>query len=349
MEDIIQWIVIGAFWLIATLIRKGREKQKSEPSTEHVEIPSATSQMPQQELAHVHELGKYIESLETWLSTLPTHCRWALPMVRHVLKPQVAQLIWQASEAIQSPSLDVVFSVQRQRVQLSSLTRWLGQETQVIRDGGRPELWVGQALLDGLPELTTECIELVPAWPSMEILAQVNLTREEFQHVYAAWAPQVFADVSTAILMPERAQIALEAITSAANANHARGADIPWVIRGHVLSEVLETSFYASSRHNDLAITLSDGETYAVPAAIVAEDIRSLARRMISESFDALGSKRLAELVFAEEKKARVLPTVESATVSTEPTAQLAKEPQRRHSMKRLVRDAILMNEIYRF
>jgi hypothetical protein len=348
MEDIIQWIAIAAFWLISSLIRKGREKQQSEPSTEPARIPSATSQLPEQELDQIHKLAKHIDGLETWLTQLPTHCRWALPIVRHVLKPQVAHLMWQASEVIQNPSIDAAFLVQRQRVQLSSLTHRLGQETQVIQDGGRPEVWVGQALLDGLPELASECIDLVPAWPSMEILAQVNLTREELQHVYAAWAPQVFADVSTAILVPERAQIALNAIASAANANRARGAEIPWVIRGHVLSEALKTSFNAPGGHGDLAITLTDEQTYAVPTAIVAKDIRALVRHMLSESFDMLGSKRLAELVFAEEKKAPATPKVEIASAYTIQPSKIAHSRRKRQSMKHVVRDAILINEIYR-
>ena len=261
---------------------------------------------------------------------------------------------------------------------LSRFAQQITEEMQRVVAGERPQLWVGQTLLDTLPSLTDECYATVPAYPSMDILSNVNLTRDELQHVYASWAPQVFADICTAILSPQRATSALETIATAANTHHGMRQDIPWIIRGHVLSEVLQTSFHSPGRSSDLTITLDDGETYALQASVVAQDVRTLVQHMLGTAWDSLGSNRLHELVPIDKKPSRRVEKTPTA-VQEKPTptpspatkpAQVAlkdatpfrtpsipspyqesktsrkRRSRKGHSMKRLVRDAILVEEI---
>ena len=116
MEEIIQWVVIGAFWLITTLIRKGRENKQSESSHEPTEVPSALSRAPEQELAQAHALSQHVQAMEEWLQTASPEDRWGLPLVRDVLQPNVDLLMMDITMAIENPSLDTIFSIQNFRI-----------------------------------------------------------------------------------------------------------------------------------------------------------------------------------------------------------------------------------------
>jgi len=358
MEEVLQWIVVAAFWLISAAVRKARQKtpEASTPPSEY----QAPGIDPRPEQRQVAELAKHVEEVKAWLTTLPAEAQWSLPLFEEVVEAEVTKLVWQTEMFVQEPTMASLTLVQRQRYQLAQLVHILREEAHDWARGAQPEIWVGQALLDAIPSLHTELIDLVGAQPNIHVLEDRQLTPDELLHVYAAWIPQIFSDVVTAALTPKRAQLALKAIEQAQGIHRTHSNVTPLILRGHVLAARLGLSFHPMQMGNDLVIQLASGE-YALPARTIIQDITRWANTIANRSWDGLGNQSPMALVHtiappnavSEKRQEQITEMVTShPKESEEPQTFQWGVSRENHANKtrfrKRVRDALILDEVYR-
>ena len=367
MDEGIQWIIIAAFWLISAAVRKARKKQGGADTPDTSPLPQPRGIDPRPEQQHVLALADHVLATQQWLRTLPVTAQWALPLFDNLVKPEVDRLIWQAEMVVQTPTNAAIIALQVQRQRVAMLAHAITEEAHDWARGAQPELWVGQTLLDALPALNSELPTVVGATPDVHVLEEVNLSREELQHVYAAWVSQIFSDVFTAVITPRRARLALQAIEQMGGIHQSHDNVPPLAVRGHVLADILQVPFRPLSAGKDLVIRLSSGE-YALPSNIVIRDVVRLGQILASRPLSGLNNYSPQDLATqniqdtSNNKSAPQRPNTEYKEQVSTPQASsqqfspavdafsITKDGRRktgRAKFKRLVRDAIIIDEVY--
>jgi hypothetical protein len=187
-----------------------------------------------------------------------------------------------------------------------------------------------------------------------------NIDRSTLQHMYAAWAPTLFGDVASAMLDPEPVRAELHGLET------GRGwisppAEPPDFLRGVAMAAALQVPFRGHAPDDELLITSSLGHQFAMPEAVLREDIHQLATLLARRRWAALGNRTLEAVTeyetiaapLMEAKKAAAPRPVKASTPrpATPPVAGRARKPRptgARRSLKRRAREAIVIGEVLR-
>jgi hypothetical protein len=363
MDDIVYLVVLIVVWALSSVFRKMKAQRAESVPSQLDAFESLNADTLQNELSHAFELAETVDALTTWLRNQPKHAQVLLPLVEHVIARRVSTLIRTIQMAVDDQDLSGIWALRSKREGLGALIAECSAESQRIGSGYPPQSWIGANLTRAIPELPTEITELVPAQPNLHILTYVDLTRRDLQHVYAVWVKQLFTDLCTAVIHPERARRALKGIEQAANPWSASGEEAPLVIRGRVLSETLGEPLRIAPGDGEIFVTIPGKLQYALPQSVVFEDIDQIIKRMRHHRYKSLGNLTLNALVEGvmapQSPKTAPLP---ASSVWAAPSVTSPKRRQRVPASKRSqpgkpssrttrlhrFRDAIILDEVYR-
>ena len=246
-----------------------------------------------------------------------------------VLMPKAYGLVQYVQMAQAAGNTSVGWSIHHRRLTLTRLADALEGYCLASEMGSTASTYVGSELYATLDELRSEVGGLFPVYPNPDVVLAVDLPREALEHLYAAWGPAIFADVATAILDRETAEVFLARIESDQNALYAPYGQPPSYVRGQVIARAMGQDFRGSQGTGDLYVTASTGERFVLPAELVVEDVLAHARRMVRRRWSALENCTLRAIAApvgaagAAVAAERVIPPKPAA----EPTVAPARQP----------------------
>ncbi|HIA03288.1 MAG TPA: hypothetical protein EYN06_00380 [Myxococcales bacterium] len=248
-------------------------------------------------LNRARELKEHVSTVVAQLESVPQNARLPLQLVQSIYLRELDALIQGAQEAQGSMSSWVIDGW---RGRLEAGVNSLVAHSQRLSQGESSFLWVGAVLNQSMDDFVEETEQVIGADPNLDVLRAQHLDRGDLQHLYAVWADRIFADVATAVLDPENAQLVLNAIQGEEQALWGEGSEPPPIVRAHVLALVLKSTFEVQKHgewrgQKELFVTDSTGARYALPVMVVLEDIESLVADLLSHPFDAFGARTITQ------------------------------------------------------